>query len=73
MLAEDQRCVIGMLDGFGLTYLEGTNLPVIKNKLIKEGLFKKVSGCYPSVTNVNNVGIATGSVSYTHLRAHETS
>ena len=61
MLAEDQRCVIGMLDGFGLTYLEGTNLPVIKNKLIKEGLFKKVSGCYPSVTNVNNVGIATGS------------
>ena len=42
MLAEDQRCVIGMLDGFGLTYLEGTNLPGIKNKLIKEGLFKKV-------------------------------
>ena len=61
MLVENQRCVIGMLDGFGLTYLEGTNLPVIKNKLIKEGLFKKVSGCYPSVTNVNNVGIATGS------------
>ena len=48
-----------MLDGFGISYLEATELPVIKNKLIKKGLFKKVSGCYPSVTNVNNVGIAT--------------
>jgi phosphonoacetate hydrolase len=61
MLSKGQRCVIGMLDGFGISYLEGTELPVIKNKLIKKGLFKKVSGCYPSVTNVNNVGIATGS------------
>ena len=34
MLVENQRCVIGMLDGFGLTYLEGTNLPVIKLSLI---------------------------------------
>ena len=41
MLSKGQRCIIGMLDGFGISYLEATELPVIKNKLIKKGLFKK--------------------------------
>lgn len=53
-----QRVVIGMMDGFGMEYLESCELPVIRGLLAKEGLFREVTGVYPSVTNVNNVSIA---------------
>jgi phosphonoacetate hydrolase len=54
-----QCIVIGMIDGFGLPYYDGTDLPVIKG-MAGGGLFKRTTCVFPSVTNVNNVSIATG-------------
>ena len=54
-----QRAVIGMLDGFGLDYLEKSNMPNLKD-MIQGGFFKQVTGGFPSVTNVNNVSICCG-------------
>lgn len=54
---EKQRIVIGMLDGFGLDYYEKSDMPNLK-RMAQEGLFKRVDGVFPSITNVNNVSIA---------------
>ena len=58
-MATAQRVVIGMLDGFGLDYYDKTNMPIIKG-MARRGLFKRSRCVFPSVTNVNNVSIATG-------------
>jgi phosphonoacetate hydrolase len=54
-----QRVVIAMIDGFGPDYLEESPMPVLKN-LMSKSLSKTVTGVMPSVTNVNNASIATG-------------
>lgn len=54
-----QRIVIGMLDGFGLEYYDKTEMPITK-RMAKEGFFHRSRCVFPSVTNVNNVSIATG-------------
>jgi phosphonoacetate hydrolase len=59
MKQNNQRIVIGMMDGFGIDYYEKSDMPVLK-RLAKEGVFKQVSGIFPSVTNVNNVSICCG-------------
>ena len=51
--------VIAMMDGFGPEYLYQSNMPALK-ALAREGKMKIVSGCMPSVTNVNNTSICTG-------------
>jgi phosphonoacetate hydrolase len=58
-MISNQRIVIGMLDGFGLEYYDKTELPVTKD-MARHGLFKRSRCVFPSVTNVNNVSIATG-------------
>ena len=55
-----QRIVIGMLDGFGLPYYDATPLPTL-NDMARNGLFQRARCVFPSVTNVNNVSIATAS------------
>jgi phosphonoacetate hydrolase len=55
-----QRIVIGMLDGFGLPYYDATPLPTLR-QMASDGLFQRAQCVFPSVTNVNNVSIATGS------------
>src|SRR5262245_41507708 len=57
--SEHQRVVLGMLDGFGMDYLEGTEMPVLRS-MREAGLFRQVSAVFPSVTNVNNVSICCG-------------
>jgi phosphonoacetate hydrolase len=54
------RIVLGMIDGFGLPYWDATPLPVLHG-MASEGLFKRTQCVFPSVTNVNNVSIATAS------------
>src|SRR5262245_4782541 len=54
-----QRIVIGMLDGFGLPYYDATPLPTL-HEMARDGLFQRAQCVFPSVTNVNNVSIATG-------------
>ena len=54
-----QRTVVIMFDGFGLDYLEETNMPVLA-QWKRDGLFKSVMGLMPSVTNINNASICCG-------------
>jgi phosphonoacetate hydrolase len=48
-----------MIDGFGPDYLAQSEMPVLKG-LMAKGFTKTVAGVMPSVTNVNNASIATG-------------
>ncbi len=54
-----QRIIVAMMDGLDMAYLDSTPMPAF-NKMMNEGVFKEVSGVFPSVTNVNNVSIACG-------------
>jgi phosphonoacetate hydrolase len=58
-MASGRRVLIAMLDGFGPDYLDASDMPTLR-ALIKRGVHKTVEACMPTVTNVNNVGIATG-------------
>jgi phosphonoacetate hydrolase len=60
-----QRTVVIMFDGFGVDYLEGSNMPVLK-QWKRDGLYKQVSGVMPSITNVNNASICCGSYPEVH-------
>jgi phosphonoacetate hydrolase len=59
LIKGNQRVVIVMIDGFGPDYLEQSAMPVLKG-LMAKGFAKNVAGVMPSVTNVNNASIATG-------------
>jgi phosphonoacetate hydrolase len=54
-----QRAVVAMMDGLGMDYFERSRVPFIR-RMASEGLFSRVSGVFPSVTNANNASIATG-------------
>ena len=57
--AKSQRIVVVMFDGFGLDYYEKSTTPTLR-RWQKEGLFKRVKGVMPSVTNANNTSICCG-------------
>src|SRR5215475_9854385 len=54
-----QRTVVVMSDGFGIDYLERSDLPVL-TRWRREGLFRQVQDTMPSVTNTNNASICCG-------------
>jgi phosphonoacetate hydrolase len=59
LIKGSQRVVIAMIDGLGPDYLEQSPMPILKDLLAK-GFTKTVAGVMPSVTNVNNASLATG-------------
>ncbi len=59
LIKGNQRVVVAMVDGLGPDYLEQSPMPVLKGIMAK-GFTKMVPGVMPSVTNVNNASIATG-------------
>jgi phosphonoacetate hydrolase len=59
LIKGSQRVVIVMFDGLGPDYVEQSSMPVLKG-LSAKGFTKTVAGVMPSVTNVNNASIATG-------------
>ena len=59
LIKGNQRVVIVMVDGLGPDYVEQSEMPVLKG-LMAKGFTKTVAGVMPSVTNVNNASIATG-------------
>ncbi len=54
-----QRVVLVMCDGFGVEYLEKSQMPVLA-RWREHGLFRKVQDTMPSVTNTNNASICCG-------------
>jgi phosphonoacetate hydrolase len=60
-----RKVLILCIDAGGHDYLEASDIPNIQ-KLADIGFYQHVSSVIPSVTNVNNVSIATGSFPETH-------
>jgi phosphonoacetate hydrolase len=60
-----QRTVVVMFDGFGIDYLEQSNMPVFA-QWKRDGLYKPVRGLMPSITNVNNASICCGVLPEVH-------
>ncbi len=54
-----QRTVVIMFDGFGLDYLEQSDMPTLR-RWQRDGLYQRVKGVMPSVTNANNASICCG-------------
>jgi phosphonoacetate hydrolase len=59
MTGERKRIVVVMMDGFGPEYLQASEMPNLK-AMISRGFYKTVQACVPTVTNVNNASICTG-------------
>jgi phosphonoacetate hydrolase len=60
-----QRTVVVMFDGFGPDYFESTKLSTLR-RWQKDGLYKRVKGVMPSVTNANNTSICCGAFPRVH-------
>jgi phosphonoacetate hydrolase len=54
-----QRAVVIMFDGFGLEYLEKSDMPTLA-AWRRQGLFRHCQATMPSVTNTNNASICCG-------------
>lgn len=61
-----KRVVIFMIDGFGLDYLEASDMPFLKGTLMRQGFYKPVKSMIPSVTNCNNASICCGTAANAH-------
>jgi phosphonoacetate hydrolase len=60
-----QRIVAVMCDGFGLEYLDQSEMPVL-TKWRESGIFRRVKDTMPSVTNTNNASICCGVLADQH-------
>ena len=54
-----QRTVVIMFDGFGLDYLQQSDMPILR-RWQRDGVYQQVRGVMPSVTNANNASICCG-------------
>ncbi len=54
-----QRAVVMMFDGFGLEYMEKSDMPTLASWR-RQGLFRRGRATMPSVTNTNNASICCG-------------
>ncbi len=54
-----QRTVVIMFDGFGLGYLQQSDMPTLR-RWQRDGVYQQVRGVMPSVTNANNASICCG-------------
>ncbi len=54
-----------MFDGFGLDYFENSDAPTLR-RWQQDGLYKRVKGVMPSVTNANNASICCGAFPSVH-------
>jgi phosphonoacetate hydrolase len=60
-----QRIVIGMIDGFGVDYMDAQPMPSLRH-MAAAGLTGNVQAIMPTVTNVNNVSISCGALPSEH-------
>jgi phosphonoacetate hydrolase len=59
MVSRRARTLVVMMDGFGPEYLQASDMPNLK-MMVSRGFSKTVRACLPTVTNVNNASICTG-------------
>ena len=58
-LLAKQRLIVIMFDGFGKSYYQNAPMPFLK-MMVQKGLYKEVDALMPTVTNLNNSAICTG-------------
>ena len=58
-LLSKQTLIVIMFDGFGKSYYENAPMPFLK-MMAERGLYKDVDALMPTVTNLNNSAIYTG-------------
>jgi len=58
-LLSKQRLIVIMFDGFGKSYYKNALMPFLK-MMAERGLYKEVDALMPTVTNLNNSAICTG-------------
>jgi len=63
--AARRKVLIVLVDGFGPEYVERSEMPNLK-RMGREGGFKIGKSVIPSVTNVNNASLVTGSFPKDH-------
>ena len=56
---EHSKLIVMLLDGLGMDYYTSGAMPYL-NSLGNKGIFRRVDGIFPSVTNVNNVSVCCG-------------
>ncbi|HKA44320.1 MAG TPA: alkaline phosphatase family protein [Burkholderiales bacterium] len=62
---QQQRIVIGMIDGFGVDYSAAQPMPAFQH-MVDAGLRRDVRAIMPTVTNVNNVSISCSALPSEH-------
>lgn len=60
MAAPRRKVLICLIDGLGPDYIAASEMPNLK-RLMKEGVYREGNCAMPSLTNVNNASLATGS------------
>lgn len=58
-LLAKQRLIVIMFDGFGKSYYQNAPMPFLK-MMAQKGFYKEVDALMPTVTNLNNTAICTG-------------
>jgi len=58
-VSENKKLAVFMIDGFDIEYYHQSDMPNME-KMAKEGFFKQGSCIFPSLTNANNISIASG-------------
>ena len=64
-LERGQRCIVLMIDGFGLDYYRASEMPALK-RMAREGIFREGSAVFPTLTNANNLSIVCGAFPDVH-------
>ncbi|MCH8097264.1 MAG: alkaline phosphatase family protein [Proteobacteria bacterium] len=64
-MGKKRKILIVMMDGFDPSYLQASDMPNTKG-MIAGGFYKTVKAMMPTVTNVNNTGICTGTAAKVH-------
>lgn len=64
-LERGQRCIVLMIDGFGMEYYRASEMPALK-RMAREGFCREGSAVFPTLTNANNLSIVCGAFPETH-------
>jgi len=63
--APPRKVLIYLVDGLGLDYIAKSDMPALR-RLMREGTYREGRGVMPSLTNVNNASLATGTFPEQH-------
>jgi phosphonoacetate hydrolase len=63
--APRRKVLVCLIDGLGLDYIAKSDMPALR-RLMRAGTYRHANGMMPSLTNVNNASLATGTFPEKH-------